>query len=101
MIGFDAKRGDTISVQDMSFASDARYGRMPAPGLAERVQKTVSDYSSLLRPVSLLVLFVLAYLFVLRPIQKQAWLQARRRSTSRSSPRWLRPADAEATGAWQ
>ena len=56
VIGFDAKRGDTISVQDMSFASDDDTP-MPAPGLAERVQKTVSDYASLLRPMSLLVLF--------------------------------------------
>jgi flagellar M-ring protein FliF len=71
VIGFDAKRGDTISVQDMSFASD-NDGEIAAPGLAERVQKTVSDYSSLLRPISLLALFLMAYLFVLRPIQKHA-----------------------------
>ena len=45
---------------------------MPAPNWTEKVQKAVTDYSSLLRPVSLLVLFMLAYLFVLRPIQKQA-----------------------------
>jgi flagellar biosynthesis/type III secretory pathway M-ring protein FliF/YscJ len=32
----------------------------------------MTDYSSLLRPLSLLVLFLLAYLFVLRPVQKQA-----------------------------
>jgi len=71
VVGFDVKRGDTISVQDMSFATDDD-GSVAAPGLAERVQKTVSDYSSLLRPMSLLVLFMMAYLFVLRPIQKQA-----------------------------
>ena len=72
VIGLDAKRGDTISVQDMSFASDADASGLPAPGWTERVQKTVSDYGSLLRPVSLLVLFLMAYLFVLRPIQKEA-----------------------------
>jgi flagellar M-ring protein FliF len=72
VIGFDAKRGDTISVQDMSFAMDADAAGVAAPGLAERVQKTVSDYSSLLRPMSLLALFLMAYLFVLRPIQRQA-----------------------------
>ena len=38
----------------------------------ERAQKAVTDYSSLLRPVSLLVLFLLAYMFVLRPVQKKA-----------------------------
>jgi flagellar M-ring protein FliF len=72
VIGFDAKRGDTISVQDMSFASDEDGAGAAAPGVAERVQKVVSDYSSLLRPMSLLVLFVMAYFFVLRPIQKRA-----------------------------
>jgi len=72
VIGFDAKRGDTISVQDMSFATDDDAANAAAPGLAERVQKAVSDYSSLLRPMSLLVLFLMAYLFVLRPIQKRA-----------------------------
>jgi flagellar M-ring protein FliF len=71
-IGFDAKRGDTISVQNLSFDSPAAGADLPAPNWTEKVQKTVTDYSSLLRPVSLLVLFLLAYMFVLRPIQKQA-----------------------------
>ncbi len=72
VIGFDAKRGDTISVQDMSFAADASASDVPATAWPERVRKTVSDYSSLLRPGSLLMLFLMAYLFVLRPIQKEA-----------------------------
>ncbi len=72
VIGFDAKRGDTISVQDMPFAADAGASDVPAAGWPERVRKIVSDYSSLLRPGSLLMLFLLAYLFVLRPIQKEA-----------------------------
>jgi flagellar M-ring protein FliF len=72
VIGFDAKRGDTISVQNMSFDANAADADLPAPKWTATVQKTVSDYSSVLRPVSLLVLFLLAYLFVLRPIQKQA-----------------------------
>jgi flagellar M-ring protein FliF len=71
-IGFDAKRGDTMSVQNLSFDSPAAEGDIAAPKWTDKVQKAVSDYSSLLRPVSLLVLFLLAYLFVLRPIQKQA-----------------------------
>jgi flagellar M-ring protein FliF len=71
-IGFDAKRGDTISVQDMAFDSPVVGADAPAPNWTQKVQKAAMDYSSLLRPVSLLVLFILAYLFVLRPIQKQA-----------------------------
>jgi flagellar M-ring protein FliF len=73
VIGFDAKRGDTISVQDLAFDTPVvNPSDLPAPKWTEKVQKTVTDYSSLLRPVSLLVLFLMAYLFVLRPIQKQA-----------------------------
>jgi flagellar M-ring protein FliF len=69
-IGFDERRGDTISVEDLSFDADAAELDMPATGWTSQVQKTVSDYQSLLRPVSLLVLFVLAYMFVIRPVQK-------------------------------
>lgn len=72
-IGFDAKRGDTITVQNMSFDTNGANGDLPAAGWASQVQKTVSDYSSLLRPLSLLALFALAYLFVVRPVQKQAF----------------------------
>ena len=72
VIGFDAKRGDTITVQDMPFDTPVTAADLPAPNLMQRTQKAVTDYSSLLRPVSLLVLFLLAYLFVLRPVQKKA-----------------------------
>jgi flagellar M-ring protein FliF len=71
-IGFDAKRGDIISVQNLSFDGDSADSDLPAPTWATQVQKTVSDYSSLMRPLSLLGLFVLAYLFVVRPVQKHA-----------------------------
>jgi len=72
VLGFDAKRGDTISVQNLAFDSPAEPADVPVPTLAERAQKTVNDYSSLVRPLSLLGLFLLAYMFVLRPVQKQA-----------------------------
>jgi flagellar M-ring protein FliF len=74
-IGFDAKRGDTISVQNLSFDGDATESDLPAPNLASEVQKTVSDYSSLLRPLSLLGLFLLAWLLVIRPVQKHVLRQ--------------------------
>jgi flagellar M-ring protein FliF len=72
VIGFDAKRGDNISVQNLSFDSPASGVELPAPGWSQKAQKAVTDYSSLIRPVALLALFLMAYLFVLRPIQKQA-----------------------------
>ncbi|MGO9433497.1 MAG: flagellar basal-body MS-ring/collar protein FliF [Terracidiphilus sp.] len=71
-IGFDSKRGDTISVQNMSFDADSSETDLAPVTWTTQVQKTVSDYSSILRPLSVLLLFMLAYLFVLRPVQKQA-----------------------------
>jgi flagellar M-ring protein FliF len=72
VIGFDAKRGDTISVQDLSFDSPVSAADLAPPTWEVKARKAVTDYSSLLRPISLLLLFVLAYLFVLRPIQRHA-----------------------------
>ena len=54
----------------MSFDTTVDPADIPAPNLADKVQKGVAEYTSILRPVSLLVIFLLAYLFVLRPIQK-------------------------------
>jgi flagellar M-ring protein FliF len=71
VIGFDAKRGDTVTVQNMSFDSDPSAADLPAPTWMEKGQKVFSNYSSLLRPVSLLLLFMLAYMFIVRPVQKQ------------------------------
>jgi len=71
VIGFDAKRGDTISVEDMPFDSNGVDVDMPNPSWIQLQGKNISNYSSLLRPAALLVLFLLAYMFVLRPIQKQ------------------------------
>jgi len=70
VIGFDAARGDSISVQNLSFDVDSDLDMTPVSWTAE-AQKAVSDYSSVVRPAVLLLLCVMAYLFVLRPIQKQ------------------------------
>jgi flagellar M-ring protein FliF len=74
-IGFDAKRGDTISVQNLSFDSTSGDADLPGANWATQVQKEVSDYSSVLRPLSILALFLLAYLLVLRPVKKYALSQ--------------------------
>ena len=71
VIGFDAKRGDSISVQNMSFDANAADADLAGPNWIQESTKAVSDYSSMFRPLSLLLLFLLAYVFVLRPVQKQ------------------------------
>jgi len=71
-IGFDAARGDVISVQNISFDANTADNEVTTPTWATKVQKTVTDYSSVIRPVSILLLFMFAYLFLLRPVQKHA-----------------------------
>jgi flagellar M-ring protein FliF len=75
-IGFDSKRGDTISVQNLSFEADPADAEAPSVNWASQVQKTVTDYSTLFRPVSLLALFLLAYFLVVRPVQKHVLASA-------------------------
>jgi len=75
-IGFDAKRGDSISVQNMSFEANAAESDLPAAGWTTQVQKAVTDYSPALRPLALLAMFALVYMFIIRPVQKQVLSQA-------------------------
>jgi flagellar M-ring protein FliF len=71
VIGFDAKRGDTISVEEMPFDGNASDADLVTPNWIQKEGKTLSNYSSLLRPASLLALFLLVYMFMVRPLQKQ------------------------------
>ncbi len=71
-IGFDPKRGDTITVQNISFDAPGGVSDLPRTTWSENVRKTANDYASVMRPLSILALFVLAYLFAVRPMQKRA-----------------------------
>jgi flagellar M-ring protein FliF len=90
-IGFDAARGDVISVEDMSFAgAPAAAADLAPPTVVDKVRRGVSDYATLIRYGALLVLFVLAYLLMLRPIQRQALGAGKRLAAGAPDP------DAEA-----
>jgi flagellar M-ring protein FliF len=69
-IGFDAKRGDQFSLQNISFI-EAPVEAVPAPGKIQRVMTFVERWIGVLRYAVLLILFLLVYLLVLRPVQKQ------------------------------
>ena len=69
VLGADPQRGDVISVENMSF-NDPSEAEMP-PTLAERLQKGVNDFAVPLRYASMLLLFVLAWALLFRPMQKQ------------------------------
>jgi flagellar M-ring protein FliF len=70
-IGFNAARGDVISVQNLGFDHPVA-AELPPITLADKARKGINDYAQVLRYAALLVLFLLVYLLMLRPIQKRA-----------------------------
>ena len=69
-IGLDTARGDSITVQNLSFASAPVDERTPAT-VFEQARKGLSDYSSIVRYAMLAVLFLMAYVLMIRPMQKK------------------------------
>lgn len=70
-IGLDSERGDAINVQDMSFQEPDPV-ELPKITAVEKVRKGLSDYANIVRYAALLLLFVLAYFLMVRPVQKRA-----------------------------
>jgi len=69
-IGVDTTRGDILTVQNLSFEQSPT--EAPAkPSKLEKVRVTLNDWSSLVRYAALLLLFLLAYALLLRPMKKQ------------------------------
>ncbi len=69
-LGFDATRGDQISVQNITFQSSPME-KLESPTLTERVRLVSERWTSLLRYVALFALFLLVYFLILNPVKKQ------------------------------
>ncbi|MDR3764999.1 MAG: flagellar basal-body MS-ring/collar protein FliF [Acidobacteriota bacterium] len=69
-VGFDATRGDVISVQNISF-QDLPVETPAAPTKWQKVRTTVLQWTSYVRILAMLLIFAVTYLFVLRPVKKQ------------------------------
>ena len=69
-IGLDTARGDVISVENLAF-DEADIADLQPVTILERARKGVSDFSTVVRYLMLLILFVLAYLLMVRPMQKR------------------------------
>jgi flagellar M-ring protein FliF len=69
-LGFDAGRGDQISVQNIAFQSPP-VEKLEEPTFTEKVRVVSDHWVGLLRYVALIVLFALIYLLVLNPVKKQ------------------------------
>ena len=70
-IGFNSARGDVMSVQNLAFDRPA-VADLPPISLVEKARKGINDYASVIRYAGMLVLFLLVYMLMLRPIQKRA-----------------------------
>jgi flagellar M-ring protein FliF len=68
-IGFDPARGDSMSVQNISFTSSPIEG--PPLNLPQRIAPVLQDWMGVLRYVGLAALFCMIYLWVLRPVKRQ------------------------------
>jgi flagellar M-ring protein FliF len=64
-IGFDAQRGDQVTVENMSFLSNAGE---PQPGLMSRMMNQAGGPATALRYALLSLAFVLALLLIVRPV---------------------------------
>lgn len=67
-VGFDASRGDQVTVQNLSFATN---GTPAAPNMATRLIEHAGNSMAFARYAVLLVVFVLALIFIVRPVLGQ------------------------------
>jgi flagellar M-ring protein FliF len=69
-VGFDSLRGDILTVQNISFRAAST--EVPAPpSRLETMRTLLMDWSHYVRIAALLLLFLVTYLLVLRPVKKQ------------------------------
>lgn len=69
-IGVDVSRGDSLTIENLSFEQVSV--EAPAkPTRTERIRETLNDWSSLVRYAALILLFLLVYALLLRPLKKQ------------------------------
>ena len=69
-IGVDATRGDVLTVQNLSFDQSPIEAPIK-PTVMQKVRVTLEDWSSLVRYAAIILLFLLAYALLLRPLKKQ------------------------------
>jgi flagellar M-ring protein FliF len=69
-LGFDAGRGDQISVQNITFQTPAAE-KLDAPAFGDRVRIMTERWTGMLRYAVLLVIFLLLYMLILNPVKKQ------------------------------
>jgi len=69
-IGLDTQRGDTLSLENLPF-QEMPAETLPPPGKVDAVRRLLEQWSSVLRYAGVLLLFLIVYILVLRPVKKQ------------------------------
>jgi len=69
-IGFNAQRGDELSVQNVSF-QELPVEAAPVPTRVQKTLKIIAPWMGMLRYVGIGLLFLLVYALVLRPVKNQ------------------------------
>jgi flagellar biosynthesis/type III secretory pathway M-ring protein FliF/YscJ len=69
-LGIDAKRGDLLAVENLSFQTLQQEAPAP-PTLLEKVQRNLRNWTWLFRYLALGCLFGSVYMLLLRPLKKQ------------------------------
>ncbi len=69
VLGTDKQRGDSVTVQNMTFADNTINGSEPT--LLDRAREASTAFAAPLRYAGMLLLFVLVWALLFRPVQKQ------------------------------
>jgi len=93
-IGFDAQRGDMLAVQNLSF-QELPAEKLAPPTRLENTRRLLLQWSGGLRYAAILLLFIIVYFLILRPLKQQI-LVALRELPERAAhaPKELGPAAA-------
>ncbi len=90
-VGFDAARGDVVTVQDLAFAENRP---QPSAGLVEQSVKTVEESPELMKYLTVLAGVLVVIAFGLRPALRNVGLALAAPAGARAGVRELSPAAA-------
>lgn len=84
-LGIDAKRGDALVVEGISFQQIKP--EVPVKVTAvERVTKVVQNWSGAVRVAGIVALFLVVYLLVIRPVKKQVLVSMKEMNSKKEEP---------------
>ena len=91
-LGIDAKRGDLLAVENLSFTSLQQEAPLP-PTMLEKVQRNLRDWTWLVRYLALACLFGSVYTLLLRPVKKQVMTALREMPARAAASKLVLPGD--------